>query len=257
VTSPIAGSPLEQLLAHIPEAMRQECHEVTSFDGGFIVGVLCSPESVEGYLTYYQFDSVENMNASYQSNVNFFGSDATGTTCQTEASENGYTIGGAPAGRLMCNEYDTGYIAYWTHDDLAIESAIVLDAGSFGDLWDVWQIAGPDPVAGAPTPAPQVTPVTATWSSNARDFRGLIGQQVEFVCPPGGSPATLWGTDIYTDDSSVCTAAAHVGVIDLATGGTVTIEMRPGEAQYTGSTRNGVTSLSYPSWDSSFVVVTP
>lgn len=237
--------------------MRQECHEVSSFDGGFVVGVLCSPDSIDGYVTYYLFDTAENMNASYESNAAFFGSDATGETCATEASEGGYTIDGTPSGRLMCNEYDTGYIAYWTHDDTNIESSIVLHTGTFADLWAAWQVAGPDPVAGQPTPAPQLTPVPATWATNATPFRGLIGQRFEFVCPPGGAAQTIWGTDIYTDDSAVCTAGVHVGVIDLVTAGTVTIEMRPGESSYAGSTRNDVISLNYGTWNSSYVVVTP
>ena len=66
---------------------------------------------------------------------------------------------------------------------------------------------------------------------------------------------TVWGTDVYTHDSSVCTAAVHVGRITLASGGTVTIEMRPGQASYLGSTRNGITSNSYGAWGCSVAVL--
>jgi hypothetical protein len=49
----------------------------------------------------------------------------------------------------------------------------------------------------------------------------------------------------------------HVGLIDTLTGGTVMLEMRGGETSYVGTTRNGITSLDYPSWTSSYVFVTP
>lgn len=65
----------------------------------------------------------------------------------------------------------------------------------------------------------------------------------------------MWGTDVYTNDSSVCTAAVHAGLIDFEAGGVVVIEMRPGESSYIGTTANGVTTQSYGSWGGSFVFV--
>ena len=251
ITSPPAGSPLEQLMASIPDVMSIDCHEVTSFDGGFIVGVSCVPRPGEGYITYYLFDTVENLNASYEANAAFFGSDADGTSCQVEASEGPYTIDDTPAGSLMCNEYETGLIAYWTHDALLIEASIVLFEGTYDELYSIWQIAGPNPAE-----SPAATPVAAAWSTNAAGFRGQLDQEFVFQCPSGGQAGTVWGTDIYTDDSSVCTAAVHAGLIDLASGGDVTIVMLPGRDSYAPSTRNGITSVSWGSWGSSFSFVT-
>jgi hypothetical protein len=65
----------------------------------------------------------------------------------------------------------------------------------------------------------------------------------------------VWGTDIYTDDSSVCTAAVHAGLIDYEDGGEVVIEIRAGESSYLGTTANGVTTLDYGAWRRSFVFV--
>ncbi|CAI9583953.1 unnamed protein product, partial [Staurois parvus] len=62
-----------------------------------------------------------------------------------------------------------------------------------------------------------------------------------------------WGTDVYTDDSSICRAAIHVGILDNNVG-LVTVEKKPGLSSYTGSTRNGVTTTSYGSWSGSFVL---
>lgn len=103
--------------------------------------------------------------------------------------------------------------------------------------------------------AAPVPPATAaTWASNVAQYRGQ-NTRVSFDCPAGGSLNNIWGTDIYTDDSSVCTAAVHAGLITFASGGRVTIETRPGAASYTGSTRNGITTGSYGSWGGSFVFV--
>ena len=262
ITVPPPGSDLERLMSHIPESFRQNCHQVTSFDGGFVVGVQCLPDVVDGYVTYYLFDTVENLDASYQGNVDFFGEEATGATCQTEASEGEYTIGATPAGRVMCAPYDPGnpdgslgLIMFWTHDEYLIESSIVQYSDSYADLYAAWQIAGPNPpeAAALPTIGPTQAP---TWSTTATAFRGRIGDRINVACPPGGSAGSVWGTDTYTDDSSVCTAAVHAGLITLAAGGTVTIEMRPGESSYESSTRNGISSSSWGTWSSSFVFVT-
>jgi hypothetical protein len=63
----------------------------------------------------------------------------------------------------------------------------------------------------------------------------------------------VWGTDTYTADSSICTAALHAGKITRDRGGIVTIELRPGEAVYTGSLRNGVQSTDYGAYGRSYV----
>ena len=106
--------------------------------------------------------------------------------------------------------------------------------------------AEPDP--GASTDHPD-----ADWNSTAQDYRGQDGLQVSYDCPAGGEAWTVWGSDVYTDDSLVRTAAVHAGLITFASGGTVVIEIRPGQASYDASTRNGVESLDWPDWPGSFV----
>jgi hypothetical protein len=250
-------------MSHIPESFRQECRQVTSFDGGFIVGVQCLPDALDGYIGYSLFDTVENLSASYQGNVDFFGEEATGATCRTEASEGEYTIGTTPSGRVMCAPYDPGnpdgslgLIMFWTHDEFLIESTIVQYGDSYEELYASWQIAGPNPPDSAPSPTVGATQ-SPTWSTTATAYRGRIGERINVACPPGGDAGSVWGTDTYTDDSSVCTAAVHAGLITLATGGTVTFEMRPGLDSYPASTRNGIESSSWGTWSSSFVFVTP
>ena len=92
------------------------------------------------------------------------------------------------------------------------------------------------------------------WSTPANSSRGMNGQRITYACPAGGSLSDkLWGTDIYTDDSSICTAAVHAGVISQSTGGAVTIEIKPGVKSYRGSYRNGMASKDYGPWQGSFI----
>jgi hypothetical protein len=125
--------------------------------------------------------------------------------------------------------------------------------------------AGGAPASPTETPASQSAQAEATstadtetldaWRTTVADRRGSDGDQFEYDCPAGGQPDDVWGTDVYTDDSSVCTAAVHAGAITVEEGGTVLIEIRPGEDEYEASSRNGIESLGYGPWGGSFVVV--
>jgi hypothetical protein len=104
----------------------------------------------------------------------------------------------------------------------------------------------------ATTPAPDPAAVDAAWRRAGRqiDFGGATTATVE--CPPGGAGFSVWGTGVFTDDSSVCTAAVHAGLITFAGGGTVRVERLPGQDSYQGSVANGVTSYPYGPWSGSF-----
>ena len=62
--------------------------------------------------------------------------------------------------------------------------------------------------------------------------------------------AVIWGTDVYTDDSALCRAALHAGVI-TAQGGQVTVNRTEGRGLYVGTVRNGVKSNDFPAFPSS------
>ena len=98
--------------------------------------------------------------------------------------------------------------------------------------------------------------VQATWGTQADSLGGRNGQRFTLICPGNGTLSSrVWGTDLYTNDSSICTAAVHAGLITRAAGGVVTIEIRPGAGAYQSTTRNGVASRSYGSWGGSFVFI--
>lgn len=97
--------------------------------------------------------------------------------------------------------------------------------------------------------------VAINWGTNANDYRNELGKKIHYICPPGGIPQAIWGTDSYTSGSSICTAAVHAGLITLGRGGRVTIRIREGLNDYVASTRHGITSRRYSSWPSSFEFV--
>jgi LCCL domain-containing protein len=104
----------------------------------------------------------------------------------------------------------------------------------------------------AVTEADEVTPIS--WNTSASILSYEPGKTSKFKCPAGGKASTIWGTDVYTGDSSICTAAVHAGVITFDRGGTVTVELRPGQSSYRGTKQNGVTSNDYGAYVHSFVV---
>jgi hypothetical protein len=96
--------------------------------------------------------------------------------------------------------------------------------------------------------------VDITWAQDASNKRSSIGQTFFYNCSPNGTFDSVWGTDVYTDDSSICTAGVHAGKITRVAGGVVTIEIRAAQNTYVGSARNGVTTSNYGSWGGSFIV---
>jgi hypothetical protein len=116
--------------------------------------------------------------------------------------------------------------------------------------------AGPmDPPDDPPPDDPPPDDPPSPWSANAVEHRGTM-MTVSYDCPGPGTAGSVWGTDVYTDDSSVCTAAVHAGRITLETGGRVTIQMMPGQMMYAGSERNGVTTSDWSTpWEGSFQVM--
>jgi hypothetical protein len=92
------------------------------------------------------------------------------------------------------------------------------------------------------------------WDEDLSGRRETQTLRIRVFCGPDGSADTIWGTDIYTDDSSVCTAAVHAGLITFARGGVFTVETAPGRPQYRGSERHGVESQSFERFERSFRV---
>ena len=71
-------------------------------------------------------------------------------------------------------------------------------------------------------------------------------------CDSINTASSVWGSYYYTSDSSICTAAQHAGAI-AAAGDVVVVKQLPGREVYNGSTRNGIASIDYGFYKSSYV----
>ena len=70
----------------------------------------------------------------------------------------------------------------------------------------------------------------------------------------GSIQGLVWGTDIYTGDSSFAVAAVHAGLLQPDETGTIMVTILPGRDTYRGSARYGVASKDYPSWARSYML---
>ncbi len=76
-------------------------------------------------------------------------------------------------------------------------------------------------------------------------------EQQTCVCAKDSATGSVWGTDLYTEDSSPCAAAVHAGVIDTD-GGKITMKHTRGCPAYSGSKKNGVKSEGWGEFGGSF-----
>ena len=93
---------------------------------------------------------------------------------------------------------------------------------------------------------------------NMVSYRGIFNTTyVLTITGVGNTSGELWGTDIYTDDSSISRAAVHAGVIQNGETKTIYIKMVAGQQFYTGTTRNTVVSASFAVWSGSYIFIQP
>ncbi|CAH1270202.1 CRISPLD1 [Branchiostoma lanceolatum] len=79
-------------------------------------------------------------------------------------------------------------------------------------------------------------------------YRGRPIHCPRFYCPPACASyqyARVYGTGTYTDNSSICRAAIHAGVLQDYAAGYVDVWAGKGRTSYRGSSQNGVTTESY------------
>jgi len=99
------------------------------------------------------------------------------------------------------------------------------------------------------------------WKETLNKFQfdndKFIGQRFLAKCMPASDKdlkATVYGTDVYPSDNSICMTALHAGKI-TKDGGVVTVQLNPGAESYTGSKRNGIETQSLPATPRSMVFV--
>ncbi|MCE9604067.1 MAG: hypothetical protein K8U03_04105 [Planctomycetia bacterium] len=105
--------------------------------------------------------------------------------------------------------------------------------------------------------------VIANLTGVIRDVRPDPGQlragsteivQVWYFEVTGNLSGSIYGTDIYTSDSTLATAAVHTGVLKEGEKGIVKVTILPGHENYASTSRRGITSHGYSAWGVSFKV---
>jgi serine/threonine protein kinase len=84
-------------------------------------------------------------------------------------------------------------------------------------------------------------------------YRGKTGKTFRFRVI-GALSDYVWGSDVYTTDSWLASAAVHAGALEPGVQGVVEVTILPGQQSYAGSTRNGVTSGSWNTYTGSYRV---
>lgn len=103
---------------------------------------------------------------------------------------------------------------------------------------------------------------TRTWAPavNVLDpsmilaYKANVGT-VYYVVVKGQDGDRVWGDGVYTYDSDLGMAAVHAGVLAVGQTDIVAVKMLPGQSEYKQTTRNGIASRSWGSYDHSYSFV--
>lgn len=88
------------------------------------------------------------------------------------------------------------------------------------------------------------------------DFANRIGESFYFEVV-GSSANSAWGTEVYTYDSNLATAAVHSGILRSGQRGLVKVTILKSADPHRGSTQNGVTTSNWGPYSASFTVERP
>jgi len=105
------------------------------------------------------------------------------------------------------------------------------------------------PVVKPATDATRITPDPGTLL----EYRSKIGESFLFEVT-GSTSGFVYGSDIYTDDSTLATVVVHAGIVKPGERTVVKVTMLPGRDGYTATIRNGIESRSWGTWSASFSV---
>jgi hypothetical protein len=88
------------------------------------------------------------------------------------------------------------------------------------------------------------------------NMMGLCDQegQTYYFRIHGEETGTVWGTDTYTGDSALASAALHAGAVTPGETQVVRVTVMKPLRQYLGSTRNGITTYNFGPYSTAFRV---
>ena len=87
--------------------------------------------------------------------------------------------------------------------------------------------------------------IDCSTRGNISEIDGDVGSAFRFMCPPGcaNNGGAIYGTGIYTEDSNICKAAVHSGIINNNSGGWIVLTRAYGWKKFPGTIKNEVQSL--------------
>jgi len=86
------------------------------------------------------------------------------------------------------------------------------------------------------------------------NFAGEVGKTFAFEVT-GMAGSSIWGTDTYTSDSPLATAAVHAGKVSVGERKVIRVTVVAPPPSFSGTTRNGVTSGSYGSYPGAYKIL--
>ena len=93
------------------------------------------------------------------------------------------------------------------------------------------------------------------WSTKGMGIPETFTSSFPVTCPGSGAMTfQIWGSDVYHEESSICIAAVHAGLITRATGGNILVQGDNGKYTYPAVDRNGVLSTAWSGGALSFKV---
>lgn len=117
--------------------------------------------------------------------------------------------------------------------NLKLSDVVAFSTSGFGDEKEK-EIAGALPDPGSLT-----------------NYQNQVGKTLTFKVT-GGINGSVWGSDMYTLDSSLAKAAVHMGIVKPGQTGFVKVTILGPSMGFIGSTRNGITTSPYDSYPGAY-----
>jgi hypothetical protein len=88
---------------------------------------------------------------------------------------------------------------------------------------------------------------------NLKALEKQVGKTFKFRVT-GAANGSVWGTNIYTTDSTLATVAVHAGVLKVGQTGVVKVKIVTPPPQFEGSSKNGVTTGPWNAYPGAYQV---
>jgi hypothetical protein len=118
----------------------------------------------------------------------------------------------------------------------------------------VWAYNGSGCVSGATILTQTTLSCVTTWIGGLNGFSGNIGSTYDFLVT-GTTAGSIWGCNVYTDDSNLATAAVHAGYVGNGVTRNIRVLLLAGQSNYSSCSGNGITSNAWGSWPRSYEII--